>query len=99
MESADDPFERAIQRERRLRNRAMTFESGSGVMRIAIVWLAALAVGWTVLLTLHWLLLPDPRWLAVLHTVAFALVVGYWVAMLTFMFWMKRSRPDLFGDE
>lgn len=97
MASTEDPFERAVERERRLRRRAAAFETTEGVMRMAIKVYGALACGWAVLLVAHWVLFADPRWLVVLHTVAFAIVVGYWLVTVAIWAWMRSQRPDLFG--
>lgn len=82
MKAANDPFERAVQRESRMRRRAALFETRRGVMRLALGIYGALALGWGIVLALHWTLFPQPRWLAVLDTIAFALVVGYWMIAL-----------------
>lgn len=75
-----DPFERVIARESRLRRRTSELETREGAIRMALRWFAALALGWAGLLAVHWLVLGDPQWLVVLHTMVFALVVGYWSA-------------------
>lgn len=98
MARSDDPFERAVAREHRMRERASAFSSRSGVVKMAVVWLGALGVGWALLLIGHWVLLPDPRWLVVVHTVGFALTAGYWLVSLAFLGSMKRARPDVFED-
>src|SRR3954451_8698158 len=97
MASSDDPFERAVERESRLRRRAAGFETTHGLMRTTLKIYGALAVGWAILLTGHWLLLADPRWLVVLHTVAFAIVVGYWALTVATLAWMRRQHPGVFG--
>ena len=98
-----DPFDRAVAREERLRKRAGLFETRKGVMRLAATMGAALGAGWALVLAGHWLVFPEPRWLAVLHTVVFALMCGYFVfgfvLSSTFMRFVERSRPDLFDDE
>jgi hypothetical protein len=98
MAKATDPFERAVDREKRLRERAATFESPAAVLGLAIWWFAALGLGWTAILTAHWLLFAEPRWLVILHTVVFALMVGYWCITMTFITKVKKRRPDWFAD-
>jgi hypothetical protein len=98
MTSTDDPFERAVEREDRLRRRAADFDSPGGIARTALKIYVAMAIGWAVLLAGHWLLFADPRWLVVLHTVAYATVVGYWMFGVAAVAWMRRERPDLFGS-
>ena len=103
MTRTSDPFERAVAREERLRKRASLFETRKGVMRLAMLWATALGAGWALLLTAHWLVLPEPRWVAVLHTVVFALTVGYFVLGFlvgsTFVRALERRRPDLFEED
>lgn len=96
MHTTDDPFERAVAREQKLRRRAESMDSRSGILRFVLVWFAAIIVGWAVLLGGHWILFPAPRWLVILHTVAFALVVGYWCTTAAFVTAMRRRRPDWF---
>lgn len=91
-----DPFERAVSRAEKMRQRAASFESRSGIMRLAMYWLGVLGAGWAILLAVHWLVFPDPLWLVVSHTIIFALVVGYYLVGLAFIGSMKRRRPDLF---
>lgn len=99
MMKADDPFERAVAREEQLRKRGAALESRSGLMKLALRWLAVLGAAWALVLALHWVLLPEPRWLVVLHTVLFALLAGYWTITLSFILFVRRRRPDLFhGD-
>lgn len=93
-----DPFERAVERERRLRDRAAAFESPRAILGLAFWWFGALGLGWAAILTAHWLLFDEPRWLVILHTIVFALMVGYWSISMTFMAQMKKRRPDWFGD-
>ena len=96
MNQATDPFDRAVERESRLRRRAAAFESRGGLMRF-FVWLGlALGGGWAALLAGHWAFLGDPRWLAVLHTVVFAVVTGYYLVATVAIVYMKRRRPDMF---
>jgi hypothetical protein len=93
-----DPFDRAVEREHRLRERGAIFYSPRKQMTVIIRVFAALAVGWAALLTVHWLLLSDPRWLVVLHTMVFALTVGMWIAASAFVTWMERRRVSLLED-
>lgn len=103
MMATRDPFERAVAREERLRRRAGLFETRKGVMRIAMLAAAILGAGWALLLAGHWLVFPEPRWVAVVHTVVFALVSGYFVLgyalSSAFVRALERRRPDLFEDE
>lgn len=96
MTKTDDPFERAVAREEQLRKRGAAFDSPSGFVSLALKWFAALGVAWALLLATHWWLFPDPRWLAVTHTVAFALLAGYWTITVSFITFVRRRRPDLF---
>lgn len=98
MASSDDPFERAVERESRLRRRAAAFETTHGLVRMTTTIYGTLAAGWAIVLAGHWLLLDDPRWLAVLHTAAYAIVVGYWAFTIVTMSWMRRQHPEVFGD-
>jgi hypothetical protein len=93
-----DPFDRAVERERRLRERGAMFSSPRRQMRMIIRIFAGLAVGWAALLTVHWMVLSDPRWLVVLHTMVFAITVGMWIAASTFVTWMQRRRGELLDD-
>ena len=96
-------FERAVAREERLRKRASSFETRKGLMRIVMLWTAMLGAGWALLLAGHWLVFTDPRWAAVVHTVVFAVVGGYfvlgWFLSTAFMRAIERRRPDMFEDE
>lgn len=98
MPEATDPFERAVAREQKLRHRAAALESPSALLGLAVWWYAALGLGWAGLLSAHWLFLREPRWLVILHTIAFALIVGYWCVTMMFIARMKKRRPDWFGD-
>jgi len=98
MAEMTDPFERAVARERTLRDRAEAFESRSAMLGLAMRWYAVLGAGWAVVLSAHWLLFDQPRWLVVLHSVVFTLVVGYSCVAMVFIMQMKRRRPDWFGD-
>ena len=93
-----DPFDRAVEREGKLRERGAIFYSPRRQMSLVIRLVAALAVGWAALLTVHWLLLSDPRWLVVLHTMVFALTVGLWIASAGFVTWMQRRSEALTED-
>lgn len=93
-----DPFERAVSRAEKMRQRAASLETRSGIMRLAMYWLGALGIGWAILLALHWIVFPEPGWLAVLHSLVFALVAGYFLVALAFIGSMKRGRPDLFEE-
>lgn len=93
-----DPFERAVSRAEKIRQRATAFETRSGIMRLAMYWLGVLGVGWAIVLAVHWVAFPEPRWLAVLHLAVFALVAGYYLVGLAFIGSMKRRRPDLFEE-
>ena len=93
-----DPFDRAVERERVLRERGAIFYSPGRQMTLIIRVFAALAVGWAGLLTVHWLVLSDPRWLVVLHTMVFALTVGMWTTASVFVTWMQRRREALLED-
>ena len=90
-----DPFDRAVEREQKLRERGAIFYSPRRQMTLIIRVFAVLAVGWAMLLTVHWVVLSDPRWLVVLHTMVFALTVGMWIAASTFVTWMERRRAAL----
>lgn len=94
-----DPFERAVAREERLRERASVFDSPRRMMRLVFAWYGVLGAGWALLLAGHWALFADPRWLAVLHTVVFALVAGCALATAAFMTFLRRRAPHLFDDE
>ena len=96
MPHTTDPFERAVEREHRLRDRAAALESPHAILGLAFRWFAALGLGWAAVLTAHWLLFAEPRWLVILHTVAFALMAGYWGITLVFITQMKKRRPDWF---
>jgi fatty acid desaturase len=98
MSASVDPFDRAVERERKLRERGAIFYSQRKQMRFIIRIFAALAVGWAALLTVHWLVLSDPRWLVVLHTMIFAITVGMWIAASAFVTWMQRRRSELLDD-
>jgi hypothetical protein len=93
-----DPFDRAVERERRLRERGAVFYSPRRQMRLIIRIFAGLAVAWAALLAVHWLVLSDPRWLVVLHTMVFAITVGFWIAGSVFVTWMQRRRGELLDD-
>lgn len=92
-DTSDDPFERAVAAEQRLRSWAADTETPAAVMRMAFRWVAIVAGGWAVLLALHWLLLPDPRWLAELHAVVFAGTLGYWLISSLFVKRMLKRMP------
>lgn len=98
MSASVDPFDRAVEHERRLRERGAMFFSPRRQMRMIIRIFAGLALGWAVLLTVHWLVLADPRWLVVLHTVVFALTVGMWIAASAFVTFMQRRQSELSDD-
>ena len=98
MTGQSDPFERAVSRAEKMRQRAAAFETRSGLMRLAIYCVGALGAGWAILLAAHWIVFPDPRWLTVLHSVVFALVAGYYLVVLAFIGSVRRHRPELFGD-
>ncbi len=98
MSASVDPFDRAVEREGKLRERGAIFYSPRKQMTLIIRVFAALAVGWAALLAVHWLWLSDPRWLAVLHTMVFALTVGTWIAASAFVTWMQRRREALLED-
>lgn len=98
MSNAADPFDRAVKREQRIRERAAVLDSPSGFLSLAFRWFALMGVGWAAILAMHWALFGDPRWLAVLHTVVFAVMVGYWCIAAAFIAQMKKRRPDWFGD-
>lgn len=98
MPKATDPFERAVEREERLRDRAAALESPGAILGLALWWFAALGLGWAAVLTAHWVLFDEPRWLVILHTVVFALMVGYWCITMLFVTQMKKRRPDWFGS-
>ena len=97
MANATDPFERAVQREEKLRARAAVFDSPSALFGFAVWWFAALGVGWAVILGAHWLFLEEPRWLVALHTIVFALAVGYGCVTALFFNVVRKRRPDWFG--
>ena len=98
MSQAADPFERAVEREENLRQRAARFDSPAGVISLAVRWFLALGAGWAAILAGHWTLLGEPRWLVVLHTVVFALAVGYLLITYAAFVIMRKRRPDWFGE-
>ena len=98
MTQVTDPFERAVQRESRLRKRAAAWETRDGIMTIIPVFFGILGVLWAMVLTAHWVVFADPRWLAVLHTIVFALATIYWTMAYVFVRFMAKRRPDVFGD-
>ena len=95
MPRSDDPFDRVIARESKLRRRAESLTTREGVMRMAVTVFAGMALLWAGVLAAHWVLLPDPRWLVVLHTVGFTLTVGYWAVSAAVAGWMFRRHPEL----
>lgn len=74
------------------------FFTPGAILGLAVWWFAALGFGWAAVLTAHWVLFSEPRWLVILHTVVFALMVGYWCVTMTFITQMKKRSPDWFGD-
>jgi Flp pilus assembly protein TadB len=98
MAKSTDPFERVVERESDLRRKASVFDSRSGMIRLAGWWFGLLGILWAVLLVVHWVLLADPRWLVVLHTIVFALTVGYFVVAMAFFQALRQRRPDFFDD-
>ena len=91
-----DPFERAVAKEATMRRRAAILDSPMGVISLVSRMFLALAVAWAAILAGHWYLLAEPRWLAVLHTVAFALTLGYALIVGTFLRVLMKRRPDWF---
>ena len=98
MKQKSDPFERAVSRAEKMRQRATALQTRSGIMRLAMYLVGALGIGWAIVLALHWIVFPEPRWLAVLHSIVFALVAGYYLVALVFIVSVKRERPDLFEE-
>ena len=86
----DDPFERAVARESRLR----AMRSRDDVIGVVIRYYAAIAVAWAVVLAAHWIWLADPRWLVVLHTVVFGVTVIFWLGAALFARRMTPRHPD-----
>ena len=97
MTDTDDPFERAVVRESLLRRRAEQLGSAGGLMRMTLWIYGALTLGWAIVLAGHWLLFADPRWLVVLHTVTYAVAVGYWLFNMVLFAWIRRQQPEHFG--
>lgn len=95
MPRSDDPFDRVIARESKLRRRSEALTTRRGAIRLAATVLGGMAFLWAWLLICHWLFLPDPRWLVVLHTLGFALTVGYWLVSAALAGWMLRRHPGL----
>jgi len=94
--SADDPFERAVRREGMLRR---TGRIQRDAMRLAKLWFAVLFAAWAAILAGHWLVFPEPRWLLVLHTVVFALICTMaLVAGVAQTHLARRLNGDLFPD-
>ena len=98
MSASTDPFDRAVERERSLRQRAEDMESPSANIRMVVRWFALMALGWGLILACHWLLLSDPRWLAVLHTIVFAVAVGMCSFAALFATRMTKRREQLLGE-
>ncbi len=97
VDTADDPFERAVRREGMLRRAVF---SRTDAVRLVKLWVAAVLAAWAVVLVGHWLVFPEPRWLVVLHTVLFAL--GSTLMAITMVIQSQVARrllpPDPFED-
>jgi hypothetical protein len=97
MPARKDPLDRLAERESLLRDRRDELTTGSGVMRLALRFYAALAIGWAVVLAAHWIFFASPRWLVLTHTVAYVLVMGYWTAAALMLHVMRRRMPEIYG--
>lgn len=98
MSARDDAFDRVVQREEVLRERAALFDSPARLIKLYWRFMAALGCAWALFLVAHWTWLADPRLLAVLHTIVFVLVSGYVLAGVVVMTFVRRRRPDFFED-
>jgi len=98
MSTSDDPLERLALRETQLREQRAVLESGRGMMRLALRFLAALGVAWAIVLAVHWLFFASPRWLVLVHTLAFVLTVGYGLTAALFLRVMRKRMPEIYGD-
>jgi len=97
--ASDDAFDRAVQREQVLRDRAELFDSPVRFIRLVQRFEAALLLVWGLVLALHWVFWSNPRWLVTLHTIVFALAAVYALASTAFLAFVRRRRPDFFDED
>ena len=98
MPGSDDAFDRAVERERVLRDRAALFDSPRRFLKLYWRVMSALGVIWAALLAAHWIWWSSPHWLVVIHTIVFGLVVAGFLATRAFFAFVMRRRPDWFPD-
>jgi hypothetical protein len=73
MQRNDDAFDRVVERERVLRERAALFDSPKRLLKVYWRVMYALGLVWGVILVVHWTWWSPPHWLVVIHTIAFGL--------------------------
>lgn len=98
MRRSGDPFERAVERERALRDRAALFDSPTRFLKLYWRVIMALGVVWAALLAAHWAWWSSPHLLVVVHTIVFGLLAVFSLATRAFMAFVMRRRPDWFPD-
>ena len=98
MSRPTDPFDRAVQAEERMRAKAAVLDSPTGMLGLVFRWFAMLGAAWAAIVVTHWVVFPEPRWLAVLHTVVFVVMAGYWTITAAFITQLRKRRPDFFED-
>ena len=96
MTPTDDAFERLAKREDRLRRKRIDLSDPNAMVSFAYRWFAGLGMAWALLLAVHWIAFSAPRWLVLLHTLAFALTVGYWAFGALYLRAMRRRMPEVF---
>ena len=99
MPPGNDAFERAVEREQVLRDRAALFDSPVRLIRLVQRFEAAMLLGWGLILAAHWVFWSNPRWLVIAHTIVYALAVGYTIASTAFLAFVRCRRPDFFGED
>ena len=99
MLASNDAFDRAVERERVLSERARRFFSLNAQMKLVQRFYAVMFLGWATLVAGHWLWLSEPRWLVVLHTVVFAVYTLFAMSASAFVSLMRRRQGIYLGDD
>lgn len=93
----EDPFERVVQREERLRRRWRDVTDPSVGLRLVATFYGVCSVVWLGVLLAHGRWLGEPLWLFRLHVVVFALSVALGLVAFGFLAYLYRRHPEWVG--